>query len=154
MLPEAPGRFSTMKPCPSISLTVIDKWRAMISVAPPGAYGTRIFTGRFGYGSALCAAAGSAANASAAQITVPTTNRAARGKRLAHISRAAANWIMLSPRWLAQIDQTCTTVPIARVFLFRDHDSAILPVHKCPARIRAIAIRHRSGRRLAPIALL
>src|SRR5450830_1631913 len=73
----------------------------MMSVAPPGAYGTMIFTGRLGYWSAFCAAAGSTENASAAETTVPITNRASRGARLTQIFRAAANWIMLSPPWHA-----------------------------------------------------
>src|SRR5471030_3080427 len=70
-----------------------------MSVAPPGAYGTMIFTVRLGYWSVLCAAAGSTENASAAKTTVPTRKRAARGSRLTWILRAAANWIMLPPRW-------------------------------------------------------
>src|SRR5437588_7358999 len=56
MLPLAPGRFSTMKLWPSGSLSFCATMRAMMSVAPPGAYGTMILTGLAGYAS--CAAAG------------------------------------------------------------------------------------------------
>src|SRR5450759_4357635 len=101
----------------------------MMSVAPPGAYGTMIFTVRLGHWSAFCAAAGSAENASVANIATPhNANRAARGEHLTQPKRATANWTMLPPCRLAQVDRTCAIV--ARgilVFLYREHHSAIRP---------------------------
>src|SRR6266568_9050933 len=59
MLPDAPARLSTTKGWPSACSSLAASCRAMISVAPPGAYGTSNLTGRLGYGSADCAAASS-----------------------------------------------------------------------------------------------
>src|SRR3990172_1250508 len=62
ILPEAPARLSTMKECPQSSFNLDCTWRAVMSVAPPGAYGTIMRTGLVGNFSAGCAADQPAAN--------------------------------------------------------------------------------------------
>jgi hypothetical protein len=68
MFPDAPGLFSTSTGCPSDFESLSATVRARMSVEPPGAHGTMIFTGRSGQ--AACAAG--AHSASAVMITVTT----------------------------------------------------------------------------------
>src|SRR5512146_3135098 len=49
MLPEAPGRLSTMTGCPSAWVSLSATARARMSVDPPGAHGTMMWTGRSGH---------------------------------------------------------------------------------------------------------
>ena len=48
MMPFAPGLFSTTTGWPSVWRICSAMMRATMSVAPPGAYGTRILTGLSG----------------------------------------------------------------------------------------------------------
>src|SRR5262249_45039666 len=48
-MPKAPALFSTTKDWPSSWRICSPTTRLMMSVAPPGAYGTRILTGLLGY---------------------------------------------------------------------------------------------------------
>jgi hypothetical protein len=47
-MPPAPGMFSTMKRCPSFSLSFSDTMRIVMSATPPAPKGTTTFTGRVG----------------------------------------------------------------------------------------------------------
>src|SRR5664279_6489893 len=56
-MPKAPGLLMTRKLSPVIFWMASPTMRAVISVAPPGAYGTSTLIGRFGYFSCAEAAA-------------------------------------------------------------------------------------------------
>jgi hypothetical protein len=80
MVPPAPGLFSTMTVCPSVS--VIDCWmaRASWSVLPPAAYGTIMRIGLLGY--VPCASAGSAPASSEAQAAHSSARRLGTKRRV------------------------------------------------------------------------
>src|SRR5262245_33620755 len=71
MLPPAPPRFSTMNCWPRLSVSFCASGRAIVSLPPPGGYGTTMRTGLAGY---VCAAALPPKQA----MTKKTTNEAPR----------------------------------------------------------------------------
>src|SRR5262245_23410657 len=72
MMPFAPARFSTTTGWPQVSVSRCATVRDVISVPPPGGYGTSRRTGRDGYGA--CAAAVSVAVTSAAVTSSAVTS--------------------------------------------------------------------------------
>src|SRR5882757_8529002 len=71
-MPNAPGLFSTTNCWPRLFFMWSPKMRAVMSVPPPGEYGTMIFTGFDGYLS--CANAGGAT----ASISVDSSSHVSR----------------------------------------------------------------------------
>src|SRR5690606_5969049 len=83
----APGRFSTMMVWPSRCASLSMTMRVVVSVAPPGVYGTMTLIGLFGQASAASAgparvAPASAAEADSSAASAARRDRAARGKVL------------------------------------------------------------------------
>ena len=67
-MPNAPGLFSTTNDWPRLCRICSATMRVTMSVAPPGPYGTTIFTGLTGYLSCADAVAATAKHASAPMI--------------------------------------------------------------------------------------
>src|SRR4051812_42250968 len=118
MLPEAPGRFSTITGCPSACRSCSPTTRAKMSVEPPGAQGTTIRTGRVGYACARAEHAMAAAPAVAPSAKVRAERRvkgftgALRRGRLGRDTKLAARLFKASPETETRV--TFTTRPEIR----------------------------------------
>src|SRR4051812_14388674 len=86
IMPPAPPRFSTTNCWPSAWLSASAQGRAMMSLAPPGAYGTTSLTGRAGH-------AGPCADARVE--TMPPANPAAESFRKSRRRMGASPFLLL-----------------------------------------------------------
>ncbi len=77
MLPDAPGRFSTVNDWPNFSFSFSARMRNSTSVEPPAGYGTIMRT--FWLGQLPCAKAGAAENAAPAAAVRSRLRRVSTG---------------------------------------------------------------------------